>query len=214
MMGLFEALVEGVTERAQRKDVSRWEKARDMLELRNFLQSQGRQHTLRHLTELTGVSRATISEQLMIAEVLTVEVLAQSGVSPMAVAQTPHTTLLRIARMPSPLRGAALRETVGSEERDDDVTKAAGRRSIDARQRRRAQLFERLRDEGGFHVSVVEPLREVSVKQAKAYLDQMLPALASFTETLIGDERSYYIGVTGNGGLFVYLSPTEARAAS
>ena len=212
-MGLFEAVVEGVAERAQRKDISRWEKARDMLDLRTFLQSQGRQHSLRHLAELTRVARATISEQLLVAETLTPEVLARSGVSPMAVARTPHTTLLRIARLPPPLRGAALRETVGSQE-GEDVTAAAGRMSIDARHRRRAQLFERLREEGGFHVSVVEPLRDVSVRQAKAYLDHMLPALASLTETLLGTERSYYIGVTGNGGLFVYLSPSEARAPS
>jgi hypothetical protein len=49
-------------------------------------------------------------------------------------------------------------------------------------------------------VSVVEPLRDVSVRQAKAYLDHMLPALASLTETLLGTERSYYIGVTATAG--------------
>ncbi|HEX8454910.1 MAG TPA: hypothetical protein VF647_22725 [Longimicrobium sp.] len=213
-MGLFEAVVEGVAERAQRKDVSRWEKARDMLDLRAFLHSQGRQHSLRQLSELTRVARATISEQLLVAETLTPEVLTRSGVSPMAIARTPHTTLLRIARLPAPLRAAALRETVGSEEGEDELTSAGGRISIDARHRRRAQLFERLHDEGGFHVSVVEPLREVPVRQAKAYLDHMLPALASLTETLLGNQRSYYIGVTGNGGLFVYLSPSDARALS
>lgn len=213
-MGLFEAVVEGVADRAQRKDVSRWEKARDMLELRTFLESQGRESTLRRLSELTGVARPTISEQMVIAEAITPEALATAGISPMALTRAPHTTLLRIARLPVALRSSALREAVGSEESDDLVTSSAGRVSLDARYRRRAQLFERLRDEGGFHVNVVEPLRDVSVRQARAYVDQMLPALANLTEKLLPVGRSYYIGVTGNGGLFVYLSPEEAPAST
>lgn len=209
-MGLYEALVEGVSERAQRKDVSRWEKARDMLELQQFLRAHGRPHSLRHLAQLTGVARHTVSDQLVIAETLTPEVLAQSGVPPMALQRTPHVTLLRIAQMPGPLRPAALRETVGSEESESLVPRNV---SLDVRYRARSQLFERLRDEGGFHISVVEPLRHLSVRDARAHLEQLLPALANFAEVILTD-RSYYVGVTGNGGLFVYLSPSETHGVA
>ncbi len=207
-MGLYEALIEGVAERAQRKDVSRWEKARDMRELQEFLRSQGRAHSLRHLAQLTGVARHTISEQLVIADILTPELLARSGVSPMALQRTPHSTLIRIARLPGPLRPGALRETVGSGETESSVP---GNVSLDVRYRARTQVFERLRDEGGFHVSVVEPLRHLSVRDARAHLEQLLPALANFAEVILGKDRSYYVGVTGNGGLFVYLSPSETH---
>ena len=207
-MGLYEALVEGVAARAQRKDISRWEKARDMLELQGFLRTQGRPHSLRHLAQLTSVARHTIAEQLVIAETLTPEVLARAGVSPMALQRTPHSTLLRIARMPGPLQAGALRETVGSEESEAGVPAPA---SLDVRYRARTQLFERLRDQGGLHISVVEPLRHLSAREARAHLDQLLPALANFAEVVLGTDRSYYVGVTGNGGLFVYLSPSETH---
>jgi hypothetical protein len=116
--------------------------------------------------------------------------------------------LLRIAHLPGPLRPGALRETIGSEETEPGIR---GTVSLDARYRARTQLFERLRDEGGFHLSVVEPLRHLSARDARAHLDQLLPALANFAEVILGNDRSYYVGVTGNGGLFVYLSPSETQ---
>jgi hypothetical protein len=44
-MGLYEARVEGVPERTQRKDVLLWERARDGLELQRFLCDHGRPHS-------------------------------------------------------------------------------------------------------------------------------------------------------------------------
>lgn len=207
-MGLYEALVDGVAERAQRKDLSRWEKARDMLELQGFLKSQGRGYNVTQLERLTAVRRNTITEQLVIAATLTPDLLAEAGVSPMALASTPHSTLLRIAQLPGPMRRSALRETVGSDERE-----ALGRsRNIDARYRQRAQMFERLRDQGGLHIGIVEPLGQVSVGEAKSYLDLLLPAVANFAETVTRGGGAYYIGPTGNGGLLVYLSANNSNA--
>jgi hypothetical protein len=205
-MGLYEALVDGVAERAQRKDLSRWEKARDMLELQEFLKSQGRAHNVAQLERLTGVRRNTITEQLVIAATLTSELVTDAGVSPMALAATPHSTLLRIAQLPGPMRQGALRETVGSDEREALVPS----RNIDARYRQRAQLFERLRDQGGLHIGVVEPLGQLSIGEAKSYLDLLLPAVANFAETVTRGGGAYYIGTTGNGGLLVYLSANSS----
>jgi len=70
-MGLYEAVVEGVAERAHRGEISRWERAREMLELQSFLRDQGRAHSVAQLERLTGVRWHTIAEQLVIATALT-----------------------------------------------------------------------------------------------------------------------------------------------
>lgn len=209
-MGLYEAVVEGVAERAHRREISRWERAREMLELQAFLRDHGRAHTVAQLERLTGVRRNTIAEQLVIAEALTPEVLASAGVAPMALAQTPHSTLLRIAQLPGPMRAGALRDSVGSPE----VEPLSPRQNIDARYRRRAHLFERLRDEGGFHLSLVEPLRQLSTREARLHVDQLLPLIANLAEKVSLRGSGYYIGTTGNGGLLIYLGATQPAQES
>lgn len=207
-MGLYEAIVEGIAERAQRKDVSRWEKAREMLELQTFLREQGRPYSVAHLERLTGVRWHTIAEQLTIAAALTPDVLGRAGISEMALMQIPHSTLLRIAQMPGPMRADSLRDlTIGGE-----LETATPAKMIDARYRRRAQLFERFRDQGDLQLRIPEPLSRLTVLEAKAHLDYLLPVLANLAETVSGSGNSYYIGVTGNGGLFVYLGPSSSTA--
>jgi hypothetical protein len=210
-MGLYEAIVDGVAERSQRKELSRWEKARDMLELQEHLRDHGHTHSISQLERLTGVRRHTISEQLVIASTLTPEALAKAGVSPIALANTPNSTLLRLAQLPGPVRSGAIREAVGSDA-ENEVTVPSS--SVDVRHRQRAQLFERLRDEGGLHIGVVEPLGRLSVREARSYLEQLVPAIANLAETVTHGHGACYIAATGNGGLLLYLSANDLNPQS
>lgn len=181
-------------------------RAREMLELQSFLRSQRRAHSVAQLERLTGVRWHTISEQLVIATMLTPELLNSAGLSPMALEHTSHSALLRIAQLPGPMRAGALRDVIGSA----DTETVTPRQSIDSRYRRRAQLFERLRDSGGFHLNIVEPLSQVPTREARLHVDQLLPLFANLAEKVAVQGSRYYIGTTGNGGLLIYLGGTEA----
>ncbi|HZH02712.1 MAG TPA: hypothetical protein VEY30_02940 [Myxococcaceae bacterium] len=108
------------------------------------------------------------------------------------------------------MRAGALRETVGSPEAEP----LNPRQNIDARYRRRAHLFERLRDEGGFHLSLIEPLGQLSVREARLHVDQLLPLIANLAEKVSLRGSGYYIGTTGNGGLLIYLGAAESPQES
>ena len=208
-MGLFDAVVQGVRERAKRRDVPRLQKAMDMHEFQGYLRNAGRSHSTRDLAALTGVSQSTVSNQIAIAESLSHPVLARSGVTPDDLAHLSYSELLRIAKLPLYLRDAPLRQAARGLE--STVSAApAGLHSVGlpkVREERRAAAYRRMREEGDFRVEITKPVAELTTKEASEYLDDFLPAVANMAEILLGNTKTYYIGVTGNGGILVYLGP-------
>jgi len=207
-MALFEALIQGVRERARQKDISRLQKAKEMLELQRYLQSVGRGHSTRELAYLTDISQSTVTGQLAIAQALTDEALGRVGVTPEEIGHLCHGELLRIAKLPAYLRTAPLRQAARAR-LAEPVARGSTlvQRASSVREQRRASAYARMRDEGRFHVQVDAPVTELSRNQAYDFLDDMLPAVANLAEIVMGSSKSYYIGVTGNGGILVYLGP-------
>lgn len=209
-MSLIDVLAAGVAERANRQDISRWQKAQEMLEFQRYLQTIRRSHSTRDLARLTGVAQSTITEQLTIATALDASVLAQHGIRPAEMEQVPHRTLLQIAKLPPYLRAKPLRDLLrgltGSVP-SDSLGAKRGRKT--ARESRRAALYQRMREEGQFLLEVPKPMAELSHKEASEYLDELLPALANLAQVVLGTNRSHYIGLTGNGGILVYLAPQQ-----
>jgi hypothetical protein len=205
-MGLFEAVVEGVRERAQRKDLSRWQKAQEMLELQEYLKSSQRPNSTRDLASLTGSSQSTVSGQLTVAQALSEPALRAAGVSPEDIAHLSQNELLRIAKLPTYLRRGPLRQAARSRSLDTQAPAAlVPRRTPGPREQNRAAAYRKMRDEGRFLLEIPEPVAELSKAQAADYLDDVLPAVASVAEVMMERSDSYYIAVTGNGGILVYL---------
>jgi hypothetical protein len=207
-VSLVDVVAAGVTERANRQDISRWQKAQEMLEFQRYLQTVKRPHSTRDLARLTGVAQSTVAEQLTIATALSASVLAQHGIRPEALAHVPHRTLLQIAKLPPYLRTKPLRDILkgGAGTATPDMLVARqGRMTV--RESRRAAHYQRMREEGQFLLEVPKPMAELSHKEANEYLDELLPALANLAQVVLGTNRSHYIGLTGNGGILVYLAP-------
>jgi hypothetical protein len=209
-MGLFEAVVEGVRERAQRKDLSRWQKAQEMLELQNYLRGVQRAYSTRDLASLTGVSQSTISGQLTVAQALSEQALRAVGVSPEDIADLSQGELLRIAKLPTYLRRGPLRQAARSRSAEvQALTALVSHRKPGLREQKRAAAYQRMRDEGRFLLEIPEPVGGLSRAQAADYLDDVLPAVANVAEVVMERPDSYYIAVTGNGGILVYLGARE-----
>lgn len=207
-MGLLEAVVQGVKERAQRRDLARLQKARDMLEFQTYLRSSRRAHSTRDLAALVGVSQSTVAGQLTIAGALTEEYLERIGIAAEEIGHLSHGELLRVAKLPAYLRASPLRQAARAAAAEPAVI-ASGRSmgKGGVREARRAAAYRRMRDEGEFVLAVPQPTVDLSRQQAFDYLDDALPAVANLAEIVMGSNRTYYIGLTGNGGILVYLRP-------
>lgn len=183
-----------------------------MAELQAYLRSVGHPHSTRELARLTGIAQSTIAEQLTIADALPESNLAKVGISTDDLARVPHSTLLRIAKLPPYLRNQPLiQATRGADVTAEPIptTAAGGTRKASVREMQRAAAYNRMREEGDFQVTIPKPVGELSTKEANEYLDDLLPAVANIAEAVIGASRSYYIGLTGNGGILVYLRPAS-----
>ena len=207
-MSFADALVATVAERARRTDISPWQKSQEMRDFQMYLRDRKQPHSTRDLARLIGMGQAKISEQLVIAAELDKEALAKYGTEPGELDGVPHSALLRIAKLPHYLRRKPLRDAL---RKDDDGVEG----SINSyapkgpREHRRAAVYARMREEGSFSVEVPKPVIQLTTKEAKDYLDEFLPALANLVEVVMGTKRTHYIGLTGNGGIVVYLAPVR-----
>lgn len=174
-----------------------------MLDFQHYLRSINEPHSIRDLARLTGVGHSTVNEQLVIAAALSERILSEQGLAPDALSHAPHRTLLRIAKLPPYLRTQPLRDVArtGDNAVDGGATPVAA-----AREARRSEVYTMLR-KGEFRVNLSRPIPELSRTEAHDCLDMMLPALARLAEVVISSRRSHYIGLTGNGGILVYLAP-------
>lgn len=195
-------IVSTFVERAKRRDISRWQKAVDMLELRNYLRLHGRSHSYRVLASLTGIARVTISEQITIASAITPDVLEAAGVTPEQIVLLTHSTLLRIAEMPPPQRRWALWDAVYGDrtlqQRPAGGQDPVGRRVRDDhhhdRSRSALQWPERT---------------DLSPEEASRQLRTLIPRIAVLAELVAGATRSHYIAQTQHGGYVIYLAPSS-----
>ncbi len=70
------------------------------------------------------------------------------------------------------------------------------------------------RIQGGFHLGLVEPLGQLSAREARLHVDKLLPLIANLAEKVSLRGSGYYIGTTGNGGLLICLGATESAQES
>jgi hypothetical protein len=191
-------IVSTLAERARRRDISRWQKAVDMLELRNYLRLHGRPHSYRVLASLTGVARVTISEQITIASAVTPDVLEAAGVTPEQIMFLTHSTLLRIAEMPPPQRRWALWDTVhGDRALQQGVAGGQDRATgMDSIPPHRADV-----------ALCRSERRDLSPEEAGSQLRTLIPRVALLAEVVTGATRSHYIVRTQQGGYVIYLAP-------
>ncbi|HEX8211294.1 MAG TPA: hypothetical protein VF584_14060 [Longimicrobium sp.] len=206
-MSLSEALAKTVTDRVRRADLSAWQKAVDVAEFQHYLRTSNQPHSTRDLARLLQIPQSRVAEQLTIASELGAPALARYGVSVEAVGNADHRALLRIAKLPHYLREKPIRDCA----RGADAGKARELTGAGAvtRERRRASVFEKLRDEGQLLIDIPRPIVTLTPSEARSYLDEFLPALAHLAEMVKGSTKSHYIGLAGNGGIVIYLSPSS-----
>ena len=178
-----------------------------MLEFQLYLRSKDQPHSTRDLARLTGVAHTKVAEQLTIASELGKDALGGYDVELGDVQGVPHSTLLRVAKLPPYLRRKPLQDA--ARKAASPIGGIGDYEPRGPRENRRAAVYARMQEEGNFLVEVPKPVRQLSAKEAKDYLDEVLPAVAHLVEVAIGTKRSYYIGLTGNGGIMVYLAPTK-----
>jgi hypothetical protein len=153
---------------------------------------------------LIQLPQTRVAELLTIAVEMSSEELGRYGVSPEDLKSVEHRTLLRIAKLPAYLRDKPLRDAIKSGTTLDSVP-----RGIEVRERRRAEVFAHLQDQGEFLLEIPQPITALSPRHAKEFLDELLPAFAHLAEIVKGTKRSHYIGLAGNGGIVIYLAPAR-----
>lgn len=205
-MSLTEALATTLKDRMRRTDLSAWQKAADVAEFQGFLRTNNRPHSTRDLAKLLQIAQTGVVERLTIATELDSASLVRYGLLPRDLTGADHRALLRIAKLPHYLRDKPLRDLAKSQAAGQ-LGPLAG--AVAVRERRRENVFAKLRDEGQLLIEIPYPIVSLSVAEARSYLDEFLPALAHLAEIVKGANRSHYIGVAGNGGIVIYLSPLE-----
>jgi hypothetical protein len=203
-VSLAEALQKTVAERMHRSDVSPWQKASDVAEYQAYLKSVGRPHSTRDIAQALGVPQTRVSEQLIIAAQLDSESLTRYGVTAAELTDAEHRNLLRIAKLPHYLREKPIRDLARAR-LGETLPTTTNKKTV--HERRRADLFAKLRDEGQLLIEIPAPINTLTRTEARTYLDEFLPALAHLAELIKGANRSHYIGLAGNGGIVIYLSP-------
>ncbi len=203
-VSLTETLVSAIAERVRRADIPTWQKAQDVAELQSFLRSKRCPHSTRELGRLIQLPQTRVAELLTIATELSPEALDRYGVTPEDLKLVEHRALLRIAKLPSYLRDKPLRDAMKGSPTLDAV-----QRGIEVRERRRAEVFTHLKEQGEFLLEIPQPITTLSPRHAKDFLDELLPAFAHLAEIVKGTKRSHYIGLAGNGGIVIYLAPAK-----
>lgn len=203
-MSLADALQQTLAERMHRSDVSAWQKASDVAEYQAYLKLAGRPHSTRDIAQALRVPQTRVSEQLIIATQLDPVSLTRYGVVAAELIEVEHRSLLRIAKLPHYLRDKPIRDLARAHSGE---TLPTSTNKKPAHERRRADLFAKLRDEGQLLIEIPAPINTLTQSEARTYLDEFLPALAHLAELTKGPNRSHYIGLAGNGGIVIYLSP-------
>jgi hypothetical protein len=202
-VSLVEALAAAVAQRTKSEEVSAWQKATEVAEFQAYLKSCGKPHSTREIGTLLGLPQTRVAEQLTIATKLAESVLARYGVDPVSLTNAEHRGLLRIAKLPHYLREKLVRDAARNDV--SQVSSMEGTKMV--REKRRERLYSQLRDEGQLIIEIPDRIVTLSQSQARTYLDEFLPALAHLAEIVKGGNRSHYIGLAGNGGIVIYLSP-------
>jgi hypothetical protein len=98
-----------IAKRARQKDIPPWQKARELLGLRDYMRSAGEPHSTRDVARLTGIGPTTVLERIQIATALTEKVLTKARITEQQLSGVRHVALLRIAKLPPYLRANPLR---------------------------------------------------------------------------------------------------------
>jgi hypothetical protein len=209
-MSLLEAVTKALAERMGSSAVSSWQKASDLLDYQRYLRLNSRPHRARDLCAAFSLPATRVSEMLRIAIDLDVEALAKCNVTPELLQHVEHRPLLRIARLPYYLREKQIRDAIR------DSSKADPGRALGAvalgREAHRTSVFRRMREEGDYLIEIAAPVTSLTPQEARAHLDDFLPALANLAELVMSQSRSHYIALAGNGGLVIYLAPPSQRS--
>lgn len=205
-MSLSEALAKTVADRVHRSELSAWQKAVDVAEFQHYLRTNSQPHSTRDLARMLQIPQTRVAEQITIASELGAAALSRYGVSIADLSGADHRTLLRIAKLPHYLREKPIRDCAKGTEPSKPRELTGARAAI--RERRRASVYQKLRDEGQLLIDIPSPIVTLTPSEAHSYLDEFLPALAHLAEMVKGSTRSHYIGLAGNGGIVIYLSPS------
>lgn len=205
-MSLVHTVASAVAERLKDGQVSAWVKASYVAEFQTYLRSMGAPNSTRDLAMHLDVPQTRIAEQLTIASELDATSLARYGVSSEDLADAPHRDLFRTAKLTHYLRDKPLRDL--ARKHPPLIGNAApGKPTL--RERRRSNIFEKLRDEGQLLIDIPQPMRNLSKPEASTYLDEFLPALAHLMEIVKEKNRTHHIALAGNGGLVIYVHPVN-----
>jgi hypothetical protein len=196
-VSLAKAIVTALADRLGRGDVSAWQKARDVAEFQAYLRGVGQQSSTREIGRLLGISQSRITEFLSIASELTPQFLEKLSISAAQLDEVDHRALFRVSKLPPYLRHKPLK----------DALRPVGQLATQTHEDRRAYAYKRLATEGRFVLEIEEPIVQLTPKEARTHLDDMLPAVAHLVERIKGSNRSHYIGLAGNGGIVIYLAP-------
>ena len=202
-------------ENSARAALSRWEEARSIAAFRDVLKSAGLPSDTRSVGLAVGYGEGPASEYLRIAEAVTVDLLnaacaTDADLDIRLIHKLKVEQLKAVARAPEAARPGTLRSLLEKAAAAPRPRASANRTNDVAESRRPPRYsYEQLRDEGGFKFNLTKPFSSYTPDQARAFLDDILPAVVALSAKAYGADDPRALGCSGPGTL-VYL-PTSLK---
>jgi ParB/RepB/Spo0J family partition protein len=172
-----------LAENLHRQNLSAWEEAQGIAQLRDVLTREGKRPNRDRLAQVSGRSTGWVSESLFIAERITGEVVAMAGVDRQSVTALPQTALLGIARAEDDAARArllALAVHSAAPGRAVELEQQKGRRGRPAKPY--SLRIHRKGDRAGQVAFAIRNPAEITADTARKILNDLQPVLDSLRE--------------------------------
>jgi len=178
-----------LAENLHREDLTAWEEAQGLAQLRRVLTVDGKRPTRDRLAEISGRSTGWVSECLFVAERLTEDVIALSGVERHSVTELPQNALLAIARDEESAERARLLALAVGSPTPGKAVEAARRKTKAGRPPKPFSLRIHRRGDRAGQVSFrIRSPGEIDADAARRILSDLEPVLSALRERAEGGE--------------------------
>jgi ParB family transcriptional regulator, chromosome partitioning protein len=178
-----------LAENLHREDLTAWEEAQGLAQLRRVLTVDGKRPTRDRLAEISGRSTGWVSECLFVAERVTEEVIALSGADRHSVTDLPQNALLGIAQEEDGAERARLLALAVESATPGKTVEAAQRRAKAGRPPKPYSLRIHRRGDRAGQVSFrIRSPAEISADAARRILNDLEPVLSALRRRAEGDQ--------------------------
>jgi ParB family transcriptional regulator, chromosome partitioning protein len=178
-----------LAENLHREDLTAWEEAQGLAQLRRVLTVDGKRPTRDRLAEISGRSTGWVSECLFVAERVTEEVIALSGADRHSVTDLPQNALLGIAQEEDDTERARLLALAVESATPGKTVEAAQRRAKAGRPPKPYSLRIHRRGDRAGQVSFrIRSPAEISADAARRILNDLEPVLSALRQRAEGDQ--------------------------